>query len=77
MKTVEPAKFRIAGKIFNPAEIRIFISVAEDPSHMGPPESEPLWRVNILLLIGMLMMMAMMRCPPEWSFLNGRTSNPG
>jgi len=74
---VQPAEFREFGEVADVVIARVVVAVGKNPADVRPPEAEERRRVQVLLQIGIPVMMAMMRRPPENALLRGRHGHPG
>jgi len=74
---VEPAEFGEFGEVADVVIARVVVAVGEDPADVGPPEAEEGRRVQVFLQIGIAVMVAMVRRPPENALLRGRHGHPG
>ena len=74
---VQKAKFRKFDQILNVLPTSFYELSAEYPSHMRPPEAVNSWWMYILFGVRELVMMTVMRCPPDRPFLRGGRSDEG
>src|SRR5215469_3989506 len=67
---VQPHEFGISCKVLNQAKVCFVMSVAQKPANMRPPQSTVRGRMSIFRLVRVLMMMAMVGCPPKRTLLH-------
>src|SRR5262249_54715803 len=67
----------IAGKVLDSVEIRFLILAAQNPAYVRPPESFAFRRMHVHLLVGVLVVVAVMRRPPQRPHRCSRTAQPG
>ena len=68
---IQPAQLGKFRKIADVVEARIIVFIRHDPANVGPEKSKQGGRMKIQLLIGVTVMMAMVRRPPQHAFLRG------
>ena len=74
---IQPAQLRKFREIADVVEARVVVLVGHDPADVRPEKSKQRGRMKIEFLIGMAMMMAMMRCPPQHAFLRRAHGHEG
>ena len=74
---VQPAQFWILTEVLDQSGIVTIVVIGQYPSDVGPPETALPGRVYIALPVGMLMMNAMVRRPPQDALLPGRFREKG
>lgn len=68
---VEPHELRTLFPIPDPLFVRRMEFLAHDPADMRPEESAPIIGMDIVFRIGLCVMVPMVRCPPDGTFLHG------
>jgi len=71
IEAVQENQFWIFREILDPGVVGREIAAARHPANVRPPETVDGGRMNILLMIRMLVMVPVSRCPPERSALDG------
>lgn len=74
---VDEDQLRELGQILHPLRIIVTVVRGQDPAHMRPVEALLLHRMDVILLIRMLVMMAMMSRPPERALLRRHAAQKG
>ena len=69
MVFVEPAELGEFGEVGDVICPRVVVAVGDDPADVGPEETEKRGGVDVVVLIGEAMVMAVMGCPPQDPFL--------
>src|SRR4051794_6643105 len=65
IETIQPAKFRIAAQIRNDVPVGAEPAWREEPPHVAPQEAVLQWRMKVRGGVGMAMVIAVMRRPPQ------------
>src|SRR5262249_22321715 len=71
---IEPSQLREPGKVLDVVEIGRLVPGAEDPTDMSPPEAVLSRRMNCAFAISVLVVLAVMCGPPQWTLLSGRAT---
>ena len=74
---VEPAELGEFGEVGDVVEARVVVAIGDDPADVGPEETEERGGVNVVVLVGEAVMMAVMGGPPEDAFLGGGHGHEG
>ena len=69
---MQPHQLRIFGEIGHTGEICLILAAGEDPTKMTVDEAEMARRMNVELRIGMEVVVAMVRRPPQHTLLRRR-----
>ena len=69
MVFVEPAELGKFSEVGDVVDARVVVAVGDDPADVGPEETEERGRVDVVVLVGEAVMMAVMGGPPEDAFL--------
>ncbi len=75
--TVEPTQLGVFDEVLDEVFRRLVIAVREDPADVGPPETVPLRRVEILGLVAVAVVVPVVAGPPERSLLQRRCADEG
>src|ERR1700678_2102450 len=70
VETIEEAKFRVLQQILDPRQIRGEMHMRHEPAHMAPKKPVLHGRMYILRLVGVDVVMAMVRSPPNRAALH-------
>ena len=77
METIDEAQLWILSEVFDSVMLDRTVSTAEHPADVGPKSIVGHWRVDVFFLVGMLMMVPVIGCPPHRTKLCGRSAYPG
>ena len=77
MKTIDEAQLWILSEVFDSVMLDRTVSTTEHPADVRPKSIIGHWRVDVFLLVGMLMMVPVIGCPPHGAKLSGRSAHPG
>lgn len=77
IKAIEPAQFRESRQVGDHAEIRSAICSRQEPAQVTPQEPVTTRRVSVLLLIGVPVVMAVVRRPPQGAALDRTGAEKG
>ena len=66
---IQPAQLGKFCEIADVVEARVVVFIGHDPADVRPEKSKQCGRMKVQFLIGMAMMMAMMRRPPQYALL--------
>jgi hypothetical protein len=74
---VNENELRKLGEILHALSIILVIIRSQHPADVGPVKTLLFDGMDVILLVGMLVVVPMMSCPPERTFLSGHTAQPG
>src|ERR1700722_18771327 len=74
---VEPAELGKFGEVGDVVDARVVVAIGHDPANVGPKETEECGGVDVIVLVGKTVMMAVMGGPPEDAFLYGGHGHEG
>lgn len=77
MQAIQPAQLRITRPIADDIPGCVDVIFREDPTQVRPPETGDVRGVGIVRRVGEAMVLAMVRCPPQWAFLQSATAEAG
>ena len=72
VEAVEEDEFGILGEVLDAAVVGGEVAGVGDPAHVRPPEAVLPWRVRVRLLVRVLVVVPVVRRPPERAALDGR-----
>lgn len=71
MVLIQPTEFGKFSEVTDVVKTSLVVTIRDDPADVGPEKPEQRGGVQVLLLIGKTMMVAMMGSPPQNPFLHG------
>src|SRR5271154_5592611 len=74
---VEPAELGEFGEVGDVVQAGVVVAIGHNPTNVGPKETEERGGVDVIVLVGEAVMMAVMGGPPEDAFLGGGHGHEG
>src|SRR5271156_2651188 len=74
---VEPTELGEFGEVGDVVHAGVVVAIGHDPTDVGPKETEERRGVDVVVLVGEAVMMAVVSGPPEDAFLGGGHGHEG
>src|ERR1700719_3443434 len=74
---VEPTELGKFGEVGDVVQAGVVVAIGDDPTNVGPEETEERGGVDIIVLVGEAVMMTVVGRPPEDAFLGGGHGHKG